>query len=338
MPRQTIFDQKNILVIGGAGFIGSHVCDELIKHNKVICIDNFITSQVSNIEHLLGNPNFIFLKHDVSTPFDLNQFPELEKFQVQFQGVQEVYNLATPTNRHEFEQHVYQTLLANSLAVRNSLEIARVYQAKYLLASSSAVYGDPLPGQDTLVEQYWGYVDPIGPRSCYNEGKRFAESFVMGFGQQFNVNVRIARIFNTYGPRMALNSGRMIPDFVAAAAEGRELIIYGDGTETDTYCYVRDVVDGLLRLMNYSVTGPVNLGSPERYPMMSVAQKIIQFTESKSTIKFDHALPFLMKPGVADIHKAKERLGWFPVVALDDGLRQTVADMLGSRVLTYVSV
>lgn len=338
MAKQAIFDKKNILVVGGAGFIGSHLCDELIKHNKVICVDNFITGRVENVEHLLGNPNFIFIKHDVSERFDLTQFPELEKFQIQFQGVQEVYNLAAPTNKNNFEQNIYNTLLANSLCVRNTLEIAHQYQAKYLFTSSSAVYGDPLEGQELLSEEYWGFVDPIGPRSCYNEGKRFAESFIFSFGKQFNLDVKVARIFNTYGPRTALNSGRMIPDFVEAAADGRDLIIYGNGTEADTYCFVKDIVDGLLKTMNYSIQGPVNLGSPERFKMIDVATKIIQFTESKSQIQFEHELPFLIKPGVADIRKAKQRLGWFPVVGLDEGLRQTVADMLGSRVLTYASI
>ncbi len=338
MVRQAIFDKKNVLVIGGAGFIGSHLCDELVKQSKVICVDSFITGRVENIEHLLGNPNFIFIKYDCSEPLDLAAFPELEKFQVQFQGVQEVYNLAVPTNKHTFEENVYRTLLANSMVVRNSLEIAKQYQAKYVFASSSAVYGDPIDGQDLFPEDYWGFVDQTNPRSCYNEGKRFAESFVLGFGNQFGVEVKIARIFNTYGPRMALNSGRMIPDFVQAAAEGKALLMYGDGSETDTYCYVLDIVDGLLKLMNYKIEGPVNLGSPERYTLLDIAKKIITYTESKSEIKFTAELPYLNKPGVADIRKAKQRIGWFPVVALDEGLRQTVADMLGSRVLTYASL
>lgn len=338
MVKQAIFDKKNVLVVGGAGFIGSHLCDELVKYNKVICIDNFITGQVQNIEHLLGNPNFIFIKYDASQPLDLTQFPELEKFQVQFQGVQEVYNLAAPTNKHNFEQNIYHTLLSNSFCVRNTLEIARQYQAKYLFASSSSVYGEPLQGQELFAEDYWGYVDPISPRSCYNEGKRFAECFVFSFGKQFGLDVRVARVFNTYGPRMMINSGRMIPDFVLAASEGKDLVIYGEGSESDTYCFIRDIVDGILKLMSYQIQGPVNLGSPERYTMLDIAQKILGFTESRSQIRFADALPNLTKPGVPDIRKAKQRLGWFPVVALDEGLKQTVADMLGSKVLTYASI
>lgn len=338
MARPTIFDKKNILVIGGAGFLGSHLCDELVKHNKVICVDNFVSGQVRNIEHLLGNPNFVFIKQDASEAFDLTQFPELENFRVQFQGVQEIYNLATPTSQHDYEKYMYATLLANSYCVRNTLEIARQYQAKYLFVSSSAVYGDLLEGQKLFAEEYWGFVDHTGPRSCYNEGKRFAESFVLSFGRQFNLDVKVARVFNTYGQRMATNSGRMLPDFISAAAESRDVLIYGDGSEIDTYCYVKDVVDGLLKLMNYHIVGPVNLGSPEQYKIIDIAQKVIAFTESRSQIKFTNHIPYLNKPGVADIRKAKQKLGWFPVVALDTGLRQTVQDMLGSRVLTYASV
>lgn len=338
MAKRAIFDKKNILVVGGAGFIGSHLCDELVKHSKVICVDNFISGKVQNIEHLLGNPNFIFIKHDCSENFELSQFPELEKFQIQFQGVQEVYNLAAPTAKSDFEKNIYNTLLANSLCVRNSLEVARQFQAKYMFVSSSAVYGNPLKDQELFQEDYWGFVDPISPRSCYNEGKRFAESFTFSFGRQFNLDVRVARVFNTYGPRMAINSGRMIPDFVQAATEGRELVIFGDGSEANTYCYVNDIVDGMLRLMNYPIKGPVNLGSPEKYKIIDIAKKIIEFTESKSEIKFESELPFLTKPGIADIGKAKQRLGWFPVVSIDEGLRKTVADMLGSRVLTYASI
>ncbi|MFA6475372.1 MAG: NAD-dependent epimerase/dehydratase family protein [Patescibacteria group bacterium] len=338
MVKHAIFDKKNILVVGGAGFIGSHLCDELVKQNKVICVDNFVTGHVENIEHLLGNANFIFIKHDINEPLDLTKFPELEKFQVQFQGVQEIFNLAVPTNKHTFEENIFNTLLANSYAVRNTLEIAKQFQAKYLFASSSSVYGDPIDGQDLFSEDYWGFVDPTGPRSCYNEGKRFGESFVTSFGKQFGIDVKIGRIFNTYGPRMALNSGRMIPDFVTEAAAGHDVLIYGHGAETDTYCFVNDIIDGLLKLMSYKVAGPINLGSPERYTMLDIAKKIITFTESKAQIKFTDALPFLTTPGVADISKAKQQLGWFPVVALDEGLRQTVADMLGSRVLTYARV
>ena len=338
MAKKAIFDKKNVLVIGGAGFIGSHLCDELIKTAKVICVDNYISGREENIEHLLGNPNFMFIKYDASESLDFAKFPELTNFKIKFQGVQEIYNLACPTIRSDFEKNIMATLLANSNIVRNSLELARIYQAKYLFASTSAVYGAPLPGQEIADESYWGFVDALHPRGSYNEGKRFAETITINYGRQYNLAVKIARVFNTYGPRMRLNSGRMIPDFVTAASNNKDLIIYGNGSEEDSYCYVKDMVDGLLKLMNSSLIGAVNLGSPEKVRIIDIAKMVIQLTESKSQIKFNAELPYLNKAGIANINKAKKELGWFPVTNFNDGLRKTVDDMLGSRVLSYASV
>jgi len=338
MSKKAIFDKKNVLVIGGAGFIGSHLCDELVKTAKVICVDNYISGRVANIEHLLGNPNFIFIKFDAVEPLDLTKFPELDKFKIKFQGVQEIYNLACPSIRQDFEKNIVATLLANSYIVRNSLDIARLYQAKYLFASSSSVYGDPLPGQEIVEESYWGFVDALSPRSCYNEGKRFAETMVVNYGRQFNLSIKIARIFNTYGPRMRLNSGRMIPDFVTAALQNQDLLIFGDGSEEESYCYVNDIVDGLIKAMNAPFIGVVNLGSPIKTRIIDIAKQIITLIESKSQIKFGTELPYLTKPGVANINRAKKELGWFPITNLPEGLRKTVDDMLGSQVLTYASV
>lgn len=337
MAKRAIFDKKNILVVGGAGFIGSHLCDHLVKTSKVICIDNYISGKVDNIEHLLENPNFIIIKANANQLTDLEKFPELEKFQIKFQGIQEIYNLACPTIRKDFEKNIVSTLLSNSASVYNTLEIARTYQAKYLFASSSAVYGDPLSGQDLLEESYWGFIDFLGPRSCYNEGKRFAESLCMNYGHHFNIPVKIARIFNTYGPRMRLSSGRMIPDFVKTASMNQDMIIYGDGSEVDSYCYVSDMVDGLVKLMDSATVGAVNLGSPEKCSIMEIAKKIIKYTNSSSSIKFQEKLPYLNIPGLANINLAKKELGWFPITSLDEGLNKTVANMLGSKVLSYTS-
>lgn len=338
MAKRAIFDKKNVLVIGGAGFIGSHLCDALVKEAKVICIDNYISGLVDNIEHLLENPNFILIKYDASEPFDLLKFPELDKFQIKFQGVQEIYNLATPTIRKDFEKNIIPTLKANSHVVYNTLELARIYQAKYLFASSSSVYGNTLEGQGAISEDYWGFLDPQSPRSCYNEGKRFAETMAVNYGRQYNLNVKIARLFNTYGPRMRLNSGRMIPDFVQSAAANSSMVIYGNGTEEDSYCYVKDIVDGLMKLMKYPQSATMNLGSFEKCSIMSVAREIIQLTNSSSQITFGPELPYLTKPEVPDIERAKRELGWFPLTNLANGLKKTVEDMLGSRVLTYASV
>ncbi|MFH0818647.1 MAG: NAD-dependent epimerase/dehydratase family protein [Patescibacteria group bacterium] len=338
MVKKAIFDKKNILVIGGAGFIGSFLCDELVKTSKVICIDNYISGRIENIEHLLGNANFIFIKHDAAEPIDLEKFPELDKFKIKFQGVQEVYNLACPTIKKDFEKNIVNTLLANSKVVYNSLEVARTYQAKYLLASSSSVYGNPLAGQEEMTEDYWGFVDPVGLRSCYNEGKRFAEAFTINYGRQYNLETKIARIFNTYGPRMRLNSGRMIPDFVQSAANNQAVVIYGDGSEQDSYCYVADIIDGLIKFMTASKTGVINFGGAEKYRIIDIANSIIQLTDSHSNIKFDAKLPFIIRAGRANITKAKTELSWIPVTNLATGLKKTVDDMLGSRVLSYASV
>lgn len=338
MAKKAIFNKKNVLVCGGAGFIGSHLCDELIKSAKVICIDNYITGRIENIEHLLGNPNFMFIKYDINEPIDLEKFPELETFQIKFQGLQEIYNLACPTSRKDFEKNVVATLRANSYAIYNTLELARKYQAKYLLASTSSVYGDTLEGQEIISEDYWGFLNQLSPRSCYNEGKRFAETMAINYSRQYNLEIKIARIFNTYGPRMQFNSGRMIPDFVQSAVNHQNLIIYGDGAEEDSYCYIKDMVDGLVKFMNYPMTTVMNIGSPEKHSISKVAQEIIKLTNSKSQISFSESLPYLTKPGIANIEKAKKELGWFPLTNLTDGLKKTVADMLGSRVLTYASV
>lgn len=338
MAKKAIFDKKNVLVVGGAGFIGSHLCDELVKNAKVICIDNYISGRLENIEHLLGNSNFVFIKHDAALDIDLTKFPELEKFKVKFQGVQEIYNLACPTIRQDFEKNIVATLLANSYIVHNTLELARLYQARYVFSSSSSVYGDPLPGQDLVDESYWGFVDPHGPRSCYNEGKRFAETMVINYGRQYNLNAKIARIFNTYGPRMRISSGRMIPDFVQAASNNQDLIIYGDGSEEESYCYVKDIVDGLIKAMNSPLSSVYNFGSPEKTRIIDIANQVLKTVSSKSKIKFSAEIPYLTKAGIANINKAKRELGWFPITELGEGMHRTIDDMLGSRVLTYASV
>ena len=337
MVKQAIFDKKNIMVIGGAGFIGSFLCDELVKENKVICVDDFISGRQENIDHLLGNPNFIFLNHDASKPFVIEDFPELAKFKFEFQGVQEIYNLACPSIRKEFEKNIEATLLANSFLIKNTMDIAKKFKAKYLFASSSAVYGEPLDGQTTFKEDYWGFVNFLGPRSCYNEGKRFGESMVMNLGTTWNLDWSIVRIFNTYGPRMRLNSGRMIPDFVLAATEDKDLVVYGDGSDLNSYCYVQDIVEGMMKYMAYPENGVINLGNPQEITIKSIAENIIKSADSNSSIIYKPALPYLQKPGVPDITEAKDKIGWFPIIKLEEGLKKTINDMLAHKTLQYVS-
>ncbi|MBI2410348.1 MAG: GDP-mannose 4,6-dehydratase [Candidatus Kerfeldbacteria bacterium] len=333
--KQTIFDKKNVLVIGGAGFIGSHLCDALVKTAKVICIDNYASGGVENISHLLQNPNFTFIRHDMSEPIDLELLPESELFQVKFQGIQEIYYLACPTIQLGFEEYAVATARANSLGVVNALGIAKRYHAKFLFGSSRAVYGDPLQGQESFSEDYWGFVDFLNERACYNSGKRFAETLTMTYHRSYKLDTKIARIFNIYGPRMRLNSGRMIPDFVRAAIDRQDLKMYGDGSSTESFCYVDDLVQGLMILMQSNVNEPVNLGSAETHQMIEVAKMIIELVDSKSNILFEDAIAGLVKPALPDISRAKHLLGWFPVTDIHTGLQRTVENMLGSRVLTY---
>lgn len=328
MKRKPIFERKNVLVTGGAGFIGSHLCDELVKTAKVICIDNFLTGSEENINHLLKHPDFEFIHHDLSQPIDLEDQPELKPFQIAFQGLQEIYHLACPTSPKDYQRYPIETLLANADGTKHVLEMSRQYGATLVHVSSSAIYGDPQSGA-VFPESYWGYLDPIGPRSCYNEGKRFAESLVVNYRQVYKLDLKIARLFNTYGPRMKLTDGRMIPDFVANAMRNQPVVVSGEPEDTATFCYISDMIEGLTRLMKSTEAGPINLGSPEVYRIRDVAQKTIELVGSSSSIQFEPRLPSSAKQGVPDISLAKEKLGWFPVVPVEEGLKRTIDFMKG---------
>lgn len=325
MAKQAIFEKKNILVTGGAGFIGSHLCDELVKTGKVICVDNFITSQRSNIEHLLQNPNFILINHDVNEPLDLTSYPELAQFRVEFQGVQEVYHLACPTSPKNFMDHRIASLDANTLGMKYSLEIARQYNAKYLFASSSVVYGMRRTDDPYFLESFVGALDQYSPRACYDLGKKFAETMVHTYHEAHGLRTRVARIFRTYGPRMILNNGHMIPDFIVQALQNQELLVYGDETFRTSLCYVSDVVDGLMRLMSSTQDDiTANIGSDQDVPILTVAEKIIRLTNSQSHIRFEAPLLFMTPLGLPVITHAKDDLGWIPVVTLERGLQMTI--------------
>ncbi len=336
--RNIIFDKKNVLVIGGAGFIGSHLCDELIQTSKVICVDDYSSGSVNNISHLLQNPNFVFLRHDITKPLDLAAYPELDLLQVKFQGIQEIYYLACPTIQLGYEEFMLQTAKANSVGVFHGLELAKEYNAKFLLGSSRAVYGDPLDGQEQFQEDYWGFVDQLGSRAAYNEGKRFAETLTLTYKRTFNLDTKIARIFNTYGPRMMLNAGRMIPDFVKAAVDNNDVVIYGDGTSEDSYCYVDDMIQGLVALMQTPIIEPVNLGADTTFQIIDIAKKVIELSGSKSQILFQKEIQGLVRYAAPDISRSKRQLGWFPVTDLDTGLKRTVSDMIGAQTMTYNSL
>jgi len=325
MPDQPIFDKKNILVTGGAGFIGSHLCESLLKEGRVICLDNFVTSEESNIDHLLKNPDFEFIRHDVNLPFDPEQFPELARFKVKFQGIQEIYHLACPTSPKKFDQYKMQTLYANSLGMKNALDLAVRFKARMVFTSTSTVYGNRPADGHFFTEDEIGCQDILSPRACYDEGKRFAESSCATYRQVHGVDVRIARIFRTYGPRMPLYDGQMIPDFITSALDNKDLEIYGDETFRTSLVFVRDVVDGLIKMMHGSEDiGPVNLGSDVDLPIVEVARRIIEMTGSSSKITFKPPLVFLTQLGLPDLVKAKEKLGWLPLITLDAGLKQTI--------------
>lgn len=326
MAQVPIFEKKNVVVTGGAGFIGSHLCEELLKQNKVICIDNLSNAPLSNIEHLLKDPNFEFLKIDVNQPFDLENFPELEKFKVKFQGVQEVYHLACPTSGKNFEQYKMQTLLANSFSMKYTLDLAVKNKAKYLFASSAVVYGPRKSDGTSMTEDYAGVVNHLSQRGCYDEGKRFAETMAETYRQIYGLEVKIARIFRTYGPRLKLYDGQMISDFIVNALNGEDLVIYGDETFSTPLLYVSDLVDGLTKLMaSEPELQVVNFGSDRVYRVYDMAEQIIKMTNSKSRIVFNPPLLFITPLGVPDISRAKNELGWFPLVSLEQGLEKTIS-------------
>ncbi|MBU0540074.1 NAD-dependent epimerase/dehydratase family protein [Patescibacteria group bacterium] len=325
MPTAPLFEKKNILVTGGAGFIGSFLCEKLLAEARVICVDNFISSQESNIDHLLKNPDFEFIRHDINLPFDLEAFPELVRFKLKFQGIQEIYHLACPTSAKKFDQYKMQTLYANSLGMKNVLDLAVKYKAKTVHASTAVVYG-PRPADGHMFkEKEAGSVDMLSTRSCYDEGKRFAEAFCATYSQVHKLDIRIARIFRTYGPRMMLFDGQMIPDFITGALDGKDLVIYGDETFSTSLCYVGDIVDGLMKLMESPANvSPINLGSDFDMPIVSVAQRIIEMTGSSSRITFQPPLLFITPLGLPDLTDVKEKLSWLPLVSLDDGLKKTI--------------
>lgn len=303
--------KKRAVVAGGAGFIGSHLCEALLaKGLRVLCVDNLLTGRESNIAHLQREKNFSFQKQDVTLTFEISG-------EVDF-----VLNLASPASPVDYQKHPLETLKVGAFGSWNLLELARQKKARYLLASTSEVYGDPKLHPQT--ESYWGNVNPIGPRSCYDESKRYAEALTIFFAQVHGVDVAIARIFNTYGPRMQLTDGRALPNFVPQALRGQPLTVYGDGSQTRSFCYVSDMVAGLLGLLFSKERGPINLGNPHEISLLEFAKMIVRLTRSKSEIVFQPLPKDDPKQRRPDITKAKEILGWAPTVSLEEGLKATI--------------
>ncbi len=337
MNNKVIFDKKNILVIGGAGFIGSHLCDALIKKNKVICLDNFSTGAEVNIDHLLANPDFAFLKHDISEPIDLENLKELQRFKIQFQGIQEVYYLACPTSPKKFEENKIANLLANSLGLKNALDIVMRNESKFIYFSSSVVYGGREDvGEEKIAEDYIGKVDFLSERSSYDEGKRFGETMVKNYRDVYGLDAKIIRPFRIFGPRMKLNDNQMIPDFIDNALDDKDLVVYGDENFSSSFCYISDLIDATLKMMETDVGGPINIGSDLLVPLRKVAEKIINTVESNSKIVYKEEKTFMTQLALPDISKASNELGWMPVVILDKGIERTIDDLRAKKGLKTI--
>jgi len=302
---------KRIMITGGAGFIGSHLCEHLLNnHNEVICVDNFYTGRKVNLFHLISNPSFEIVRHDITFPL--------------YVEIDEIYNLACPASPVHYQLHPVQTTKTSVHGAINMLGLAKRLRVKILQASTSEVYGDPEvhPQQ----ENYWGNVNPIGPRSCYDEGKRCAETLFMDYHRQYNLNIKIVRIFNTYGPKMLPNDGRVVSNFIMQALRNEDITVFGDGSQTRSFCYISDMIDGMTAMMNSSteIVGPLNLGNPQEITVQTLAEEIIQLTNSSSKIvynKLPQDDPVRRKPNIS---QAVEYLGWRPKINLHDGLRETI--------------
>jgi len=301
-----------ILVTGGAGFLGSHLCDYLIeKDHEVVCIDNLITGNIENIGHLSGNEKFHFIKHDVTEYIFISGHLDA------------VLHFASPASPVDYLEYPIQTLKVGSLGTHKALGLAREKGARFLLASTSEVYGDPMVHPQP--EDYWGNVNPNGPRGVYDEAKRFAEAMTMAYHRFHGIETRIVRIFNTYGPRMRLNDGRVVPNFISQALSGKPLTVYGDGSQTRSFCYYTDMIEGIHRLLKSDVDTPVNLGTPTEYTILEFAKKIIEATGSTSGIIHKKLPQDDPKVRCPDITKARELFGWEPKVFLDEGLKKTIS-------------
>lgn len=308
---------KRILVTGGAGFIGSHLCERLLKDgNEVICLDNFFTGRKENIAHLLEDPGFEIIRHDVIEPVLLE--------------VDQIYNLACPASPVHYQYNPVKTIKTNIMGALNMLGLAKRVRARILQASTSEVYGDPKVHPQ--VESYWGHANPIGPRACYDEGKRCAESLMFAYHRQNGVDIRVVRIFNTYGPRMLEDDGRVVSNFIVQALRGEDITVYGEGSQTRSFCYVDDMVEGIMKMMNNDdLVGPVNLGNPGEFTVLELANMVKKLTSSSSKIvhkPLPQDDPVQRRP---DITIAKDSLGWRPLIGLEDGLLRSI-EYFSSRI------
>jgi len=304
------------LVTGGAGFLGSHLCDALLADGcSVVAVDNLLTGRLSNLAHLSNESRFEFRELDVCEPFDCGR-------------LEWVFHLASPASPVDYSEHGIETLQVGSLGTFHALDLARKYGARFLQASTSECYGDPL--EHPQKETYWGHVNPIGPRSVYDESKRFAEAATMAYLRYYKVDTHIVRIFNTYGPRMQINDGRVVPNFMKQALRGEDLTIYGDGSQTRSFCYVSDEIEGIVRLAKSDEHEPVNIGNPSEFTILECAQKVLEVTGSKSKLRYEPLPVDDPKQRRPDITKAKRLLGWEPKVDLENGLRMSLEYFRGA--------
>jgi len=296
-----------VMVTGGAGFIGSHLCDALVvQGHSVVAVDNFLTGKAENLAHLKTEPRFALEEHDISKPFDVGR-------------VDYVLNFASPASPRDYAVYGIETLKVGSYGTINALEVARKYSAKFLQASTSECYGDPL--EHPQKETYWGNVNAVGPRSVYDESKRFAEAVTVAYRRYHATDTKIVRIFNTYGPRLQMNDGRVISNFMMQALRGEVITVYGDGQQTRSFCYISDEIDGLLRLAFSKESGPINIGNPNEFSILECAQRVLKVTGSKSTVKYEPLPQDDPKQRCPDITLARTKLGWEPKIQLEEGLR-----------------
>jgi len=303
--------KKTVLITGGAGFLGSHMCDKLIAQGyKVICLDNFITGKKANVAHLLKDKNFDLIRQDVSRPFKVAG------------KLDYVMHAASPASPVDYLNYPIETMLAGSHGTYNALELAKARKAVFLVTSTSEVYGDPKVHPQT--EDYWGHVNPIGPRSVYDEAKRYAEAMTFAYRRTYKVDTRVVRIFNTYGPRMNINDGRVVPNFIHQALNGLPITVYGDGKQTRSFCYVEDEAEGILKLLFSKESGPVNIGNPHEFNMIEFARLVLELTGSKSKLVYAPLPVDDPKQRKPDISLARAKLGWEPKVSLREGLAKTI--------------
>lgn len=303
---------KNVIITGGTGFLGSHLCEYVLnKGNRVICIDNNFTGRIENVKSLMDNENFQFVKHDIKEPYFTNE------------KIDQIYNLACPASPKDYQFNAISTIKTNVLGTLNMLGLAKKHKARILQASTSEIYGNP--SMHPQKEEYWGNVNPIGIRSCYDEGKRAAECMCFDYHRQHKVDIRVVRIFNTYGPKMMANDGRVVSNFIIQALNEKDITIYGDGSQSRSFCYVSDLIEAMYKMMECeNFNGPVNIGNPDEFTILELANKVIEFTGSKSKIIHEELPKDDPEKRRPDITKAKEKLNWEPKIMLDEGLKKTI--------------